>query len=129
MYREDIINGIATAFHATNWADRFEEFGGSLSGCEILTLMDPITKEALQTATEFYERLETRNEKRLSDHFEHIRETQEIRSSQYFKDAELFGYYLGMEALGHGVSWTDDHDPHDLIVPYTEFYEELTFEE
>jgi hypothetical protein len=32
-------------------------------------------------------------------------------------DAEDFGHYLAMEAMGHGVSWFDDHAKFDLKVP------------
>jgi hypothetical protein len=32
-------------------------------------------------------------------------------------DPEGFGHYLAMEALGHGVSWADDHDDHGLLLP------------
>ena len=38
------------------------------------------------------------------------------------EDARLFGHYLAMEAMGHGVSWEDDHEPHGLRVPHMEFY-------
>lgn len=31
--------------------------------------------------------------------------------------AELFGHYLAMSALGHGVSWFDDHEDFDLKTP------------
>jgi len=35
-------------------------------------------------------------------------------------DAEEFGHYLAMEAMGHGVSWFDDHARFDLKVPHME---------
>ena len=37
-------------------------------------------------------------------------------------DASDFGHYLAMEAMGRGVSWEDDHEPHGLRVPHMEFY-------
>lgn len=36
--------------------------------------------------------------------------------------ADLFGHYLAMEALGHGVGWSDSHPDHDLKVPDVEFH-------
>lgn len=36
--------------------------------------------------------------------------------------AREFGHYLAMQALGHGVSWFDDHARFDLTVPHSEFY-------
>lgn len=38
------------------------------------------------------------------------------------KYAEEFGHYLAMEALGHGVSWRDDHAPFSLRMPHLECY-------
>jgi len=35
---------------------------------------------------------------------------------------ELFGHYLAMEALGHGVGWSDSHDDHGLKLPYADFW-------
>lgn len=35
---------------------------------------------------------------------------------------DLFGHYLAMEALGHGVSWFDDHEVFDMDIPYRDFY-------
>jgi hypothetical protein len=35
-------------------------------------------------------------------------------------DAEEFGHYLAMQAMGHGVSWFDDHGDFDLEVPHIE---------
>lgn len=32
-------------------------------------------------------------------------------------DANDFGHYMAMEAMGHGVSWFDDHGRFDLKVP------------
>lgn len=35
-------------------------------------------------------------------------------------DAEEFGHYLAMEAMGHGVSWFDDHATFEIKVPSIE---------
>lgn len=37
--------------------------------------------------------------------------------------AALFGHYLAMEALGHGVAWSDDHEDHvfDMPIYFTNF--------
>jgi hypothetical protein len=37
-------------------------------------------------------------------------------------NADEFGHYLAMEALGHGVGWADDHEPHGLQLPLIEFH-------
>jgi hypothetical protein len=30
---------------------------------------------------------------------------------------DLYGHYLAMEAMGHGVTWADDHEDHPFEVP------------
>ena len=36
-------------------------------------------------------------------------------------DVREFGHYIAMQALGHGVSWFDDHARFELKVPHVEF--------
>ena len=36
-------------------------------------------------------------------------------------DLEGFGHYLAMEAMGHGVAWSDSHDDHGFKLPLTEY--------
>lgn len=35
-------------------------------------------------------------------------------------DPEQFGHYLAMQAMGHGVSWFDDHEKFKITVPHIE---------
>jgi hypothetical protein len=35
-------------------------------------------------------------------------------------DPEQFGHYLAMQAMGHGVSWFDDHKAFPIKVPHVE---------
>jgi len=127
--KDEILEGIASALHGSNWADRYEESGGSLSQTEILDVMDPITSEAKKSASEIYSDIEKTNSIDLENFVENLFKKIEVRSSRFFSDAELFGYYLGMESLGHGVSWEDDHPPHNLKISFTEFFEDLTFDD
>lgn len=32
-------------------------------------------------------------------------------------DSEMFGHYLAMQAMGHGVSWFDDHAKFEIKIP------------
>jgi hypothetical protein len=36
--------------------------------------------------------------------------------------AASFGWYLGMQGMGHGVSWFDDHPQFPIQIPHTEVY-------
>lgn len=40
----------------------------------------------------------------------------------------LFGHYIAMQALGHGVSWFDDHASFELVVPSIEYQAEFDAE-
>jgi hypothetical protein len=35
-------------------------------------------------------------------------------------DPELFGHYLAMQSMGHGVSWFDDHAAFPMVIPHLE---------
>jgi hypothetical protein len=35
-------------------------------------------------------------------------------------DVEMFGHYLAMQSMGHGVSWFDDHAEFPIVVPHIE---------
>lgn len=88
----DIITGIATAFHANNWADRYKENGGNLSGCEILEVMDPVTEYAKTEALTLYKKIESLNNVNLEAYFENeIEAKQELTESDHLNNGELFG--------------------------------------
>jgi len=36
------------------------------------------------------------------------------------EDAETFGHYIAMQAVGHGVSWADDHPDLPFVLPNVE---------
>ena len=35
-------------------------------------------------------------------------------------DVELFGHYMAMQAMGHGVSWFDDHEDFEIEISHIE---------
>ena len=106
---EQIKLGMSKAAHGCAWADTEEEYGYSLSGCEILSVMDPVTEEATAWAEELCSEILKRNP---GVNLEAIANGED----------ETLGHYLAMEAMGHGVSWEDSREPHGLSVPDREFY-------
>lgn len=36
--------------------------------------------------------------------------------------ADLFGHYIAMQSLGHGVAWSDNHAPLTFEIPSVEFH-------
>jgi hypothetical protein len=120
--REEIIEGFARALHATAWADCVEEYGiENLSGVEITEVMDPVTQDARDVARNAIIEIEKR-----ANVWRGIGELYEQainREGRHTEDPtpSSFGWYLGMEWLGHGVAWDDDHPPHMLTVGHGEF--------
>jgi hypothetical protein len=122
-FHDDLLRGMASAFHGCNWADRVEEHpnGTNLSGMEITEIMTPPTLLAQHTAGYLLGWIEAFNGINTLLYFKENIGNLDFNDYQIYE----FGWYLAMEAMGCGVSWSDSHDPHGLKVPYIEFYEEL----
>lgn len=117
---ETIIEGATDAFFGSAWMEFEEEQGRSLSQMEILDVMPTPPPEAQKAAEDLISEIERQN-KIDFDMAVLPGETQEPGERDPKEDYNL-GFYLAMEALGHGVSWSDDHEPHGLEIPWKEFY-------
>jgi hypothetical protein len=99
--------GIARAYFADAWARREEQDpeGMNFSGVEIFDVVpDEIAPEALNAAATLAKALLECNG--VGSLGELYRRAEDIEPSRYADRAlapELFGHYLGMEAMGHGV--------------------------
>ena len=111
----------ARAFFASAWADMVEENGATLRG-EIMDqmpeLLDPAAIHAARTLRMDIERT---NGKTIDEMMVLI-----VRdgAGDRINDAETFGHYAAMQAMGHGVGLYDalGCDIHGAIkVPYVEF--------
>lgn len=113
----NIAEGAARAGFVQAWANYMEEQGESLHG----ELMDqaPATPAAARTwARKLLKTMERMNHMRVKDLY--------MKAAGHTRTGEgatpnKFGHYMAMEALGHGVSWADDHGDHGLLVPSAEF--------
>lgn len=128
---KDILNGMAKAFFASSWADLAEETGNSsiLCGAEIMDIMPAdIDPGAIRAA----ERLYCNFEKAFNDfHGEGdtldgayiwLHGVESMPGETETKQAENFGHYAAMQAMGHGVGlW--EYVPHQISdhVPNQEF--------
>lgn len=108
--RGDFIYYCAQTLFATSWADYVDAVDsnkpgrGRLSGKEVFNEMpDVIPKEAFDEAMDYTSDLEKINGKSIEDLFE------SAINAGGEEDIELFAHYLIMQALGHGVSWTDNN--------------------
>ena len=117
----EILLGMARGVWSLMWADEQEERGRSLSGMDIYEE----APDAPDWAERWAGRLATcilRINKRSPEEL-----YEEAVRAGFHKNRETFGYYLGMQAVGHGVHWTDDvpysKDRPEILVPSYEFYE------
>lgn len=120
-YYDEIVEHAALAFYGCAWADLVSEEGSeNLSGVDILDVVPmPIPKEAMDTARSLIEDVETNNKADITTLYKNVLalpaiETEELTPS-------LFGHYLAMEALGHGVGlWM--YREHSLEIPDVSFF-------
>jgi hypothetical protein len=142
-----IINAMARAFYVSAWAERQEEKGRSFAGQELMDVAPKTPKFVRDFALMFAGRLHEANDcagsllvllneaakadvletKGLDKSevplwFQHPYLESEVSELTDDKYASDFGHYLAMQAMGHGVSWFDDHAKFDLKVPHVEFY-------
>jgi hypothetical protein len=129
MLRDDIIEEMARALFVSSWADREEEAGRSHGGEELMDIAPPTPKRAVQAAKKLAERMEDGNNVSLDA----LYILAAMQPGKHYKkpDPHDFGHYVAMQALGHGVSWWDDHPNikeapdgvmNSIKIPHIEFY-------
>ncbi len=121
----DILGGMERAIWVTSYADWVEgmtkkerqEAGApvSLSGIDWDEEAPASPASALMAAEDLYLAYERANGKTPGDLFELAMAADRTRATDELADS--FGHYLAMMALGHGVSWFDDHKKFPLKQP------------
>jgi len=115
----EILSGMARGPWAEHWAQEQEEAGERLSGVDIYDAAPATPKSAEKWARELWIALSIANHGlSLEDLY------RAAVASGFAKDRETFGFYLGMQATGAGVSWHDDirGDHVEIKIPYSEYY-------
>ena len=122
---EVAIAAMARAFFVSAWADRMEERGYNFSQRELMDEAPPTPRYALLAATKFAGHLEHANHLNLPAIIYQAAKADgvpDVYERGVHDDlAREFGHYVAMQALGHGVSWFDDHAKFDLKIPHFEF--------
>jgi hypothetical protein len=115
---EVILSGFVLGFWLQGWADAMDEAGLSLPHRIDEDSAPEPPEELNDFAMKFGLDLSEVNGNKM---------LWEMAQDSDVSEDELedFGYYIAMESLGHGVSWADSHDDHDLKVPSTEVHFEL----
>lgn len=121
-----ILESTARTIYALGWAERAEDLELDIGQGDILKMAPPTSDSARRQAEELWTEIVEKNPMSLPAgatlpaSIEGIWEDVSMRSGLDFDDVEgarLFGHYIAMESLGHGVAWDDDHEPHELKVP------------
>lgn len=112
-----MIDGVAEGYWLDAWASGMERagLGRDLPRSITLTSADLPPRTVSRAATLFGAALELANGVRLEALFLRALDADQTD----VRPGEL-GYYLVMQALGHGISWTDDHACFDVLLPRTE---------
>ena len=121
-----IRDAMAKAFFASAYADQYDEAenpGFSASGCDWLDLMpDDMDPAALHAAdTLVMDMLRANGGKNAESLLDFVREHS---AGDREATAEMFGHYLAMQAMGHGVGLGDAFGRvvyESVKVPYVEF--------
>lgn len=121
QHDDKIINGAAEMLWALAWADHAEDTGCTdLSGCEITTIMPDVGLSAFIEAGRVIGATEHQSHANI-----HALLWMCLRADGLDPEAcaddymDRLGGCLAYMALGHGVSWFDDHAPcAALKVPY-----------
>lgn len=132
--KTEILNHVARALFASAWADYQEQSpdGMNLSGCEIMDCMpQDIPVEAVGAANLLVAKVEKLNGETIVQTLERAQRLPD-RHADRECDAEHFGHYLAMQAMGSGVGLENvcDRAALGLKLPYFEFsYMDLNPEE
>jgi hypothetical protein len=119
-HNSSILGGIPAGVWADHWATGEEEKGESFSGVNLMDVAPAPPAWAKKWAKKVADEIVEANHKSLDELYELA------ESCGYPNDREHFGYHLGMQVAGHGVSWEDDADSGcslKIKLPHREFYE------
>jgi len=140
IFKDEFLRGAAKAFFASAYADFVEEghsTDNELSdsdraarlalprpggGEDWMDYMPEVPPAAYALAGELWAALEAANKVSVYVLAERAEQADTEHKSKCAKcgdgfDAEEFGHYLAMQAMGHGVSWFDDHGDFDIEIP------------
>lgn len=116
---QELTESFARTIFVLAWADAMEEDGISLSQVDLMKDAPKTSPGAFSAARKFMEDFGAANNRPVSKLYEQLLLDDDLGDTG--KNRGDFGYYMAMEALGHGVSWADDHHQHSLEVPDIDF--------
>lgn len=120
MFTEEFAEGAARAAFVSSWADYQEERGKTYPGKNLMDVAPSTPLSAYVWAGQLIGKMEELNSRNIHAIGAAVAEADGLGWMAF--DGADFGHYMAMQALGHGVSWSDDHSqPKWLKVPYMEY--------
>jgi len=128
--RDEIVASMARTLFVVAWAQREEEKGRTYPGQDLMDVAPKTSPKAEAAAKKLALEIEEMNDASLDA----LLVLASMQPGKHYKESYSydFGYGLAMQALGHGVSWWDDHpyisvDPvigveKEFKLPRIEFY-------
>jgi len=106
---DEFVESAARAFFVSAWADAAEEQGESFSGMQLMDVAPPTPDEVIEHAARFIKSVEKLNGRSIDELYAEAANAPDEADHSREPTPSEFGHYLAMEAMGHGVSWYDDH--------------------
>jgi hypothetical protein len=119
MSQDPIINGMARILFVLEWSDREDEQGRHYPGQALEHVAPETPREAFDAAHNLAGRFEQLNGMALVRLLRQAADADGRKPDDRYADD--FGHYITMQALGHGVSWFDDHARFPIRFPRFEF--------
>jgi hypothetical protein len=119
---DEFVEGAARAIWVQAWADQMEEAGRKLPSGDLMKAAPATPLSAYVKAGELIGKLECLNRVHWAVLAARAAQAEGEDYDPNDIDNEEFGHYLAMEALGHGVSWFDDHAEFEVEIPRIEYY-------
>lgn len=125
--KHPVIEGTARAFHCEAWINEAEEEGTlpHVPGEDLTHYLPNTSEEAYGTAEVFWDNVWFGEEKAtVEEALKRAMEADGVSfaegSPEWNEYAYMFGWYVAMQALGHGVGWYDAHRLFSLSFPWVD---------
>jgi hypothetical protein len=118
--RDEIIQAAARALFVDAWDSSEREEGRGVRGGALEDAAPDTIPSAFEAAEQLIVEFEVLNTKAVDEMYTFAAAA--LGKHYERPTPRLFGHYTAMQALGHGVSWSDDHPDPGFELPHIDFY-------
>lgn len=124
MTLQAFVDAVARAYFVDQWARSQEDKGRSFSGQDIMNVAPRTPRRFIGEAWRVVGHFECAARMSIHCIIAKVHRTEYGAASGFGDDdfASKLGHYMAMQAMGHGVSWADDHKDLWFKVPHCEVY-------